>query len=80
MNVPFPLVRIVDDDASFLTAVSRLLHASGFAVKTFTSSAEFLVQPEFDVPGCLILDFTDQYPETVLWHKYYMILAVPDRL
>jgi two-component system, LuxR family, response regulator FixJ len=56
MNVPFPLVRIVDDDASFLTAVSRLLRASGFAVKTFTSSAEFLVQPEFDVPGCVILD------------------------
>ncbi len=28
-----PIVRIVDDDASFLTAVARLLRASGFAVK-----------------------------------------------
>jgi two-component system, LuxR family, response regulator FixJ len=62
MNVPFPLVRIVDDDASFLTAVSRLLRASGFAVKTFSSAAEFLVQPEFDVPGCLILDL--QMPDS----------------
>ena len=56
MNVPAPLVRVVDDDASFLTATARMLRASGFAVKTFASAAEFLAQPELDVPGCVLAD------------------------
>jgi len=51
-----PIVRIVDDDASFLTAVARLLRASGFAVKTFASAAEFLARPELDTPGCVLVD------------------------
>ena len=29
---------------------------SGFAVKTFPSAAEFLAQPELDVPGCVLAD------------------------
>ncbi len=56
MNAPVPIVRIVDDDASFLMAVARMLRASGFAVKTFDSAAEFLVRPELDVPGCVLVD------------------------
>lgn len=56
MNAPVPIVRIVDDDASFLTAVARMLRASGFAVKTFDSAAEFLIRPELDVPGCVLVD------------------------
>jgi two-component system response regulator FixJ len=56
VNAPFPIVRIVDDDASFLTAVERMLRASGFAVKTFASAAEFLSRPELDVPGCVLVD------------------------
>jgi FixJ family two-component response regulator len=51
-----PLIRIVDDDASFLTAVARMLRASGFAVTTFASAAEFLARPELDVPGCVLVD------------------------
>ena len=31
MNTTVPIVRIVDDNASFLTAVARMLRASGFA-------------------------------------------------
>ena len=54
--MPSPTIFIVDDDASFLTAVGRMLHASGFAVKTFGSAAEFLAQPELDVPGCILAD------------------------
>jgi FixJ family two-component response regulator len=46
----------VDDDASFLTAVARMLRASGFAVKTFDSAAAFLDRPELDVPGCVLAD------------------------
>lgn len=56
MSAPLPIVRIVDDDASFLTAVARMLRASGFAVKTFASAEEFLSQPELDVPGCVLVD------------------------
>jgi two-component system response regulator FixJ len=50
------IVRVVDDDASFRKAVARLLSASGFSVKLFASAAEFLAAPEFDVPGCILLD------------------------
>ena len=51
-----PIVRVVDDDASFLTAVARMLRASGFSVKTFASAREFLAQPELNVPGCVLVD------------------------
>jgi two-component system response regulator FixJ len=50
------MIRIVDDDASFLTAVARMLRGSGFAVKTFASAEEFLARPELDVPGCVLVD------------------------
>ncbi len=56
MNAIVPIVRVVDDDASFLTAVARMLRASGFAVRTFASAAEFLARPELDAPGCILLD------------------------
>jgi two-component system response regulator FixJ len=51
-----PLIRVVDDDASFRRAVARMLRASGFAVKTFASAAEFLARPEVEVPGCVLVD------------------------
>jgi FixJ family two-component response regulator len=53
---PAPTIRIVDDDASFLAAVARLLRASGFTVKAFSSAAEFLACPEPEVPGCVLAD------------------------
>ncbi len=56
MNAPAPIVRVVDDDVSFLTAVARMLRASGFVVKAFASAAEFLARPELDVPGCVLVD------------------------
>jgi FixJ family two-component response regulator len=56
MNAPASLVRVVDDDASFLRAVARMLRASGFAVKSFGSAAEFLARPELEVPGCVLAD------------------------
>lgn len=56
MNAPVPIVRIVDDDASFLAAIARMLRASGFAVKTFDAAAAFLDRLELDVPGCLLVD------------------------
>jgi len=53
---PRAVVRVVDDDASFLRAVARMLRGSGFTVKTFSSASEFLAQPEADVPGCVLVD------------------------
>jgi FixJ family two-component response regulator len=53
---PVPVIRIVDDDASFLKALARMLRASGFIVKTFTSAVEFLEMPEPDLPGCVLMD------------------------
>ncbi len=58
MSTPPPAatVHIVDDDASFLTAISRLLRASGFAVKTFPSASDFLAQRDADAAGCVVAD------------------------
>jgi FixJ family two-component response regulator len=56
MSVIEPTVHIVDDEASFLTATSRLLRASGFTVKTFPSASDFLAQRDFDAPGCVVAD------------------------
>ena len=56
MTIGSPTVHIVDDDASFLSAISRLLRASGFEVKTFSSAADFLAKRENDAPGCVVAD------------------------
>jgi FixJ family two-component response regulator len=50
------IVRIVDDDPSFLRAASRLLRASGFTVKTFSSASKFLADADMDAPGCVVTD------------------------
>jgi FixJ family two-component response regulator len=46
----------VDVDASFRKAVARMLRASGFAVKTFASAAEYLAALEAEIPGCVLVD------------------------
>jgi len=51
-----PIVYVVDDDASFLTAISRLLRANGFTVRTYSSAHEFLAQRDTDTPGCVLAD------------------------
>lgn len=50
------IVHLVDDDTSFLTSMSRLLRASGYEVKTFTSAAGFLSQLAPDATGCVVAD------------------------
>lgn len=61
MNPISPTVHIVDDDASYLRALSRLLAACGFTVRTHESASEFLIQCETDSPGCVVADL--QMPE-----------------
>ena len=56
MSKDAPIVHVVDDDASFLSAISRLLRASGFCVKTYSSAHEFLAQHDAATPGCVLAD------------------------
>jgi FixJ family two-component response regulator len=49
-------VFIVDDDASFLRSVSRLLSAVGYTVQTFESAQEFLNRLSPDMSGCVVAD------------------------
>lgn len=56
MNALQSTVYLVDDDASFLKATSRLLLASGFAVEAFSSAADFLARCESAGPGCVVAD------------------------
>lgn len=49
-------VFIVDDDASFLQSVSRLLRAVGYTVQAFATAQEFLGRLAPDVSGCVVAD------------------------
>ena len=51
------VVHIVDDDASFRTAIQRLLRASGYAVETYESAEQLLQRlPDGASPSCILLD------------------------
>lgn len=56
MGAPEPTIQIVDDDEHFLRSISRLLRASGFAVRTFSSADALLAERESDAPGCVLAD------------------------
>ena len=53
---PLPVIHIVDDDESVRSAMTRLLTAAGYAVRTYASAGDFLLDPPTDTPGCLLLD------------------------
>ena len=50
------VVFVIDDDASFLRSVTRLLKASGYSVQAFESANEFLEQLAPEMSGCVIVD------------------------
>lgn len=51
-----PCVYIVDDDRKILVALSRLLTATGYQVRTFDSPNAFLAEHDPEAPGCALLD------------------------
>jgi len=51
-----PVVFLLDDDSNFVTALSALLQAKGFATRSFTSVDDFLQGHDLHRPGCLVLD------------------------
>jgi FixJ family two-component response regulator len=63
MSAPGPVIRVVDDDDAFRTAVSRLLHASGFEVRSYASAGDFLMQEVNAEPGCVLLDLRMPGPD-----------------
>jgi len=56
MNVAKPVIHVVDDDASFRTAISRLLRAGGHEARCYPSAVEFLAATPGALPGCVLLD------------------------
>jgi len=53
---PAGTVYIVDDDASFLRSVSRLLSAVGYTVQTFESAQDFMSRLSPEMSGCVVAD------------------------
>jgi FixJ family two-component response regulator len=53
-----PTIFLVDDDASVLKALSRVLREEGWSVATFESAQAFLAQRDPNAEGCLVLDVT----------------------
>lgn len=51
-----PIVRLVDDDATVLTAQSMFLKMAGLKVVCYSSAAEFLENDDNRIDGCLVLD------------------------
>jgi RNA polymerase sigma factor (sigma-70 family) len=51
------LVLLVDDDASFRTAIERRLKLAGYEVETYSSAQQLLdTLPGVEKPGCILLD------------------------
>jgi FixJ family two-component response regulator len=51
-----PVVHVVDDDASFRKAISRLLKVSGYEIAEYESATSFLRAIDNAKPGCIVLD------------------------
>jgi FixJ family two-component response regulator len=49
-------VYIIDDDASFLKSMIRLLNAVGYTVMAFESAVEFIQQLTPEMSGCVVTD------------------------
>jgi FixJ family two-component response regulator len=51
------LVHVIDDDASFRTAIERRLKLAGYDVMTYASAQQLLdCLPDAEKPGCVLLD------------------------
>jgi FixJ family two-component response regulator len=50
-------IHVVDDDASFRTAIERRLKLAGYQVATYPSAQQLLdCRPDENEPGCILLD------------------------
>ena len=51
-----PIIHIVDDDASFRTAIGELLSACGYRIALYESAKQLLKTPPSAEPACILLD------------------------
>lgn len=51
-------VYLIDDDASYLQAMARLLRAAGLRVASFSEARAFLVECSADTRGCVVADLS----------------------
>ena len=51
-----PIIYLVDDDPSFLRALSRRLRAADYQVEVFGSAEKFLGRRRSEAAGCAVLD------------------------
>jgi FixJ family two-component response regulator len=58
MGQAMPIVFLLDDEQRVVVALSRLLQASGFVVRGFTSVDAYLESHEPQAPGCLVTDMS----------------------
>jgi len=56
MSEPVPAVFVVDDDASFLKSIQRLLRGSGYVTEGFCSASDFLARRKPGATGCVLAD------------------------
>ena len=56
MSNPVTVIYVIDDDASFRTAIVRLLKASSYEVIVHKSANEFFEKPPSMDRGCILLD------------------------
>lgn len=50
------IVHVVDDDASYLSAIQHVLEAGGYRVATYASAQQLLDQQPDENKGCILLD------------------------
>jgi FixJ family two-component response regulator len=51
-----PIIHIIDDDASFRSAIGELLCACDYRVAHYKSATQFLARKSHDEPACILLD------------------------
>ena len=56
MEGPPPIVAVVEDDASMLRSIQRLLTVEGLAVEAYASAEAFLDRKSEAGIGCLVID------------------------
>jgi len=56
MDKSLPAIHIVDDDASFRSAIGELLRACGYSVSLYETAKELLASSLNGAPACILLD------------------------